>query len=102
MSEQEHMCCGSLVKVKLMFGSCSLTSGCSSNRPENKESSLKPQLLQGFWFKVKKDTPKIVVMSPTVTAESINSGTCVRLWQSIKSLAENTSSLLGPESRNTW
>ena len=30
---------------------------------------LSPQLLRGFWFRLKKKNPKIVVMSPTVSTK---------------------------------
>ena len=62
-----------------------------------KVESFSPQLLQGFWHKLKKKNPKIFVMSPTVETKSIkkkwygNSTNCVWSWQSTKSLAENTS-----------
>ena len=35
-----------------------------------KAESFSPQLLQGFWHKLKKKNPKIVVMSPTVETKS--------------------------------
>ena len=35
-----------------------------------KTESFSPQLLQGFWSKLKKQNPKIVVMSPTVTTKN--------------------------------
>ena len=38
--------------------------------PRTKEAeSFSPQLLQSFWFQLKKKNPKIVGMSPTVTAK---------------------------------
>ena len=54
-----------------------------------KAESFSPQLLQGFWSKLKKNNPKIVVMSPTVTAKnseqkmtsSGNSTVCAWPWQ---------------------
>ena len=45
--------------------------------------------LQCFWPKLKKKNPKIVVMSPTVTTKSFMQKEAV--WQSIQTLAENTS-----------
>ena len=44
-----------------------------------KAESFSPQLLQGFWSKLKKNNPKIVVMSPTVTAK--NSEQKDVIWQ---------------------
>ena len=38
-------------------------------RTQNTES-FSPQLLQGFWSKVKESNPKIVVMYPTVTTKN--------------------------------
>ena len=35
-----------------------------------KAESFSPQLLQGFWSKLKKKNPKIVMMSPTVTTKN--------------------------------
>ena len=64
------------------------------NLGTKKAESFSPQLLQGFWHKLKKNNPKIVVMSPTVETElqKARSGmTCVWTWQNIKFLAENTS-----------
>ena len=47
------------------------TSGCSTSRRESKEIwEFSPQLLQGFWYKLKKKNPKIFVMSPTVATKS--------------------------------
>ena len=69
--------------------------------------SFSPQLLQGFWSKLKKENPKIVVMSPTVPTNSFkqkwygNSTIRVCPWQSIKSLAENIP-CFGPESGKIW
>ena len=44
-----------------------------------KAESFSPQLLQGFWSKLKKKNPKIVVMSPTVTRKSFKQKEVV--WQ---------------------
>ena len=69
-----------------------------------KAESFSPQLVQGFWQKVKKKNPKIVVMSPTFETKSFkkkwyrNSTICARTWQNIKLLAED-SLILGSESR---
>ena len=79
VSEQELLCCASLVKVKLMFGRCSRTTliwsaildrqGLQIAAPidlrRKKAESFSPQLIQGFGQKLKKKNPKIVVMSPT-------------------------------------
>ena len=35
-----------------------------------KAESFSPQLFQGFWSKLKKKNPMIVVMSPTVSTQS--------------------------------
>ena len=97
-----HVLCF-FVQVKLMFGSCSLTSGCSPNRPENKEAAQNHNCCKAFGSKYRKilqdrcDVPDCYCEK--LQAESINSTTCVRPWQSIKSLAENTSLFLGPESK---
>ena len=77
-----------------------------------KAESFSPQLLQGFWHKLKKKNPKIVLMSPTFETKSFKkkevvwqqtksfkkerSGTatvpfCLWTWQNIKFLAKNTS-----------
>ena len=60
--------------------------------------SFSPQLLKGFWSKLKKLSPKIVVMSPTVTTETPskkksygNSTVCAWPWHSIKYLVKNAS-----------
>ena len=62
-----------------------------------KAESFSPQLLQGFWSKLKKKTLKIVVMSPNVTTKTLNkkisygNGTvCPWPWQNIKSSAAST------------
>ena len=84
MSGQEHLFCGFFVQVKQTFGSCSLTISYVSAvldrqgvsvaatvdlRTKNTESFL-PQLLQGFWSRLKEKNPKIVVMSPTATSKN--------------------------------
>ena len=75
-----------------------------------KAESVSPQLIQGFWQKLMRNSPKIVVMSPTFETKDNKKGRsgmgkstiCVLTWQSIKFLAENTSLLLGPESGKIW
>ena len=44
-----------------------------------KAESFSPQLIQGFWQKLKKKNPKIVVMSPTFETKSCRSKEVV--WQ---------------------
>ena len=82
MSEQEHLCCGSLVKVDVWellsdnshFSAILDRQGLLVAAPidlrTKKAESFSPQLLQSFWFKLKKKNPKIVVFSPTVTTKS--------------------------------
>ena len=98
-----------LVDVKEMFGSCSLTinsfvsaildrQGLLVATPVDlrtkKAESVSPQLLQGFWSKLKRKNPEVVVLSPTVTTKTLskkkshgNSTVCAWPWQSSKSLA---------------
>ena len=87
MSEQEHLCCGSLLKVKQMFGSCAQTNSYLSDILDRqrllvatpidlrtkKAESVSPQLLQ------KKKNPKMVVMSPTVTTKGFKQKDVI--WQ---------------------
>ena len=59
-----------------------------------KAESFSPQLLQGFWFKRKRKNPKIVGMSPTVTAK--NSKQKEVIWQKYRlSLAVVEHQILG-------
>ena len=44
-----------------------------------KAEHFTPQLLQGFWYKLKKKNPKIVLMSPTVTMKRFKQKEVV--WQ---------------------
>ena len=78
-----HLCCGFLANVKLMFGK--LFSGNSHlsaildrrglsvtvpvDLGTKNSESFSPQLLQGFWSKLKNNL-KIVVMFPTVTTKN--------------------------------
>ena len=77
-----------------MFGNCSLTilfflsamldrQGLSVavqvDRKNQNSESFSPQLCQGFWSKLKDEIPKIVVVSPTVTAK--NSKQKEAMWQ---------------------
>ena len=93
-SEQELLCCGSIVKIKQMFGSCSLTTnsflsaildrqGLLNAAPAKlrtkKAEIFSPQLLQGCWSKLKKKNPEIVVTSPTITTKSFKHREVV--WQ---------------------
>ena len=67
MSEQEHLCCGSLVKVKIgvweLFPDNSYLSAILDRQRlqvaapidlRTKAESFSPPLLQGFWHKLKK------------------------------------------------
>ena len=123
VSEQEHLCCGFLADVKLMFGSCSLTilflsaifdrQGLLVAAPVNLRTknaeSLSPQLLQGFWSKLKKKNPKIVVMLPTVTTKnSKQKETICQQHRLCLAVAEHQILggkhflVLGPESGKIW
>ena len=76
-----HLCCGFLAKVKtdvweLFSDNSNLTAILDrlsvaapvDLRTQNTES-LSPQLLHGFWSKLKEKNPKIVVTYPTVTSK---------------------------------
>ena len=79
VSEQELLCCGSLVKGQIdvweMFSDNSYLSaildrqGLQVAAPIGLRTKMaecfSPQLIQGFWQKLKKKNSKIVVMSPT-------------------------------------
>ena len=84
VSEQEHLFNGSLAKDKQTSGKCFQTSLILSAifdrqgllvaalidlRTKKAEKST-PQLLQGFWYKLMKQNPKIVGMLPTVATKS--------------------------------
>ena len=74
VSDKERQCCGSLVMVKNVFGSCSLTTDvCAPSligkdfRSQlqltfrtKKAESFSPQLLKGFWHKLKKRIPRLL------------------------------------------
>ena len=59
-----------------------------------KTESFSPQLLQGFWSKLEKKNPKIVIMSPTVTTKRSKQKEV--MWQQYRScLAGTESQILG-------
>ena len=74
-----------------------------------KAESFSPQLIQGFWQKLKKKNPKIVVMSPTFETKSCRSKEVV--WQQFhlcmdvaeyQILGGKHFLFLGPESGKIW
>ena len=85
VSEQGHLCCGCLVEVTQILGSRSLiiliwvlpfldrqglvVAAPVDLRTQNSES-FSPQLLLGFWAKLKENNLQIVVMSPTITSRN--------------------------------
>ena len=94
MSEQERLSCGSLscegqMNVWEMFSDNSFLNaildqqGLQVAAPidlrTKKAESFSPQLIQGFWQKLKEKNPKIVVMSPTVETKDVNKEEMV--WQ---------------------
>ena len=75
-----------------MFGSCSDNSYLSAiidrqgllaaapvHLRTKKAESFSPQLLQGFWPKLMKNNPEIVVMSPTFTTKNFKQKDVI--WQ---------------------
>ena len=76
VSEQEHLFYGPLAKDKQMSGKCSQTNSYLSaildrqGLPVAAPVDMRTKNLQGFWYKLKKNNPKIVVMSPTVATKS--------------------------------
>ena len=124
MSEQEHLCCGSLVKVKIdvweVFSDNSYLSAILDRQGllvaapvdhrTKKAESFSPQLLQGFWFNLEKKNPKIVGMSPlTVTTKSFNQKDVI--WQQYhlcltvaehQILGQKQFLILEPESGKIW
>ena len=75
-----------------------------------KTESFSPQLLQGFWSKLKKKNPKTVVMYPTVTAKNSKQkrGYMATVLSVLgrsripKSLVGEHLLTLGPESGKIW
>ena len=114
-----HSCEGQ-IDVWEMFRDNSYLSGILDRQgllvaaPKNfrtkKAESFSPQLLQGFWSKLKKNNTKIVVMSPTVTAKnskqkktsSGNSTVCAWPWQQKKILGGKHFLFLGRKSGKIW
>ena len=112
VSEQERVCCGSLVKVRLMFGRCSRTTLIWALSLTGKDFKLPLQLTweqrrlkvsRHSWHRSsgkssRKRIPRLL-WCPRLSRQKAskrkrwygNSITCVCTWQNIKFLAENTS-----------
>ena len=124
VSEQEHLCCGFLVTVKKMFGCCYLTisnlsaildrQGLLFAAPVDlrtkKTESFSPQLLQGFWSKLKKkksqdcrDVPNGYYQKIEAKKEVIWQQYCLCLAMAEYQILGGKHLLtLGPESGKIW